>query len=102
MQFARLGTPMERLATDISCEVPETGNQHILVVSDNFTKWAEAFALPAIETEIVARTIMEYKWLSVMVCTHSVQGGSPVRTHARMAEEHNLIYPEYVTCPGHH
>jgi transposase InsO family protein len=52
---------MERIATDISCELPETGrgNRHILVVSDYFTKWTEAFALQNMEAETVARVIME-------------------------------------------
>lgn len=41
MQIAGSGTPMERIATDILCELPETdrGNRHKLVVSDYFTKW---------------------------------------------------------------
>lgn len=61
MQIAGSGTPMERIATDILCELPETdrGNRHILVVSDYFTKWTEAFALQSMDAETVASTIME-------------------------------------------
>lgn len=61
MQITGSGVPMERIATDILCELPETdrGNRHILVVSDYFTKWTEAFALPNMEAETIGRTIVE-------------------------------------------
>lgn len=61
MEITTSGVPMERIATDILCELPETdrGNRHILVVLDYFTKWTEAFALPDMEAETIARTIME-------------------------------------------
>lgn len=60
MQITGSGVPMERIATDILCELPETdrGNRHILVVSDYFTKWTEAFALPNMEAETIGRTIV--------------------------------------------
>ncbi|XP_065927594.1 uncharacterized protein [Magallana gigas] len=61
MQIVASGVPMERLASDILCELPETdrGNRHILVVAYYFTKWTEAFALPNMEAETIARTVME-------------------------------------------
>lgn len=54
MQILASGVPMERLASDILCELPETGmkNHHILIVADYFTKWTEAFALPNMEEKI--------------------------------------------------
>ena len=41
MQIVETGFPMERIAMDILCELPETsgGNKHILVISDYYTKW---------------------------------------------------------------
>ena len=43
-----VGSPLERIAMDILSLPVESqaGNTCILVVSDYFTKWAEAFALP--------------------------------------------------------
>ena len=78
MKIAQSGAPMERIATDILCELPETerGNRHILVVSDYFTKWTEAFALPDMEAETIARTIMEHVVVrfGVPAVIHSDQG----------------------------
>ena len=61
MQVVRSGVPMERIATDILGELPETenGNKYILVVSDYFTKWTEAFPMRNMEAETVASIIVE-------------------------------------------
>ena len=61
MQIVRSGVPMERLATDILGELPETenGNKYILIVSDYFTKWTEAFPMRNMEAETVANIIVE-------------------------------------------
>ncbi|VDI21683.1 Hypothetical predicted protein [Mytilus galloprovincialis] len=52
---------MERIATDILGELPETesGNKYILVVSDYYTKWTESFAMPNMEAKTVAKIIVE-------------------------------------------
>jgi hypothetical protein len=62
MQIAQFVAPMERIATSILCELPETyrGNRHILVVSNYFTKWMEAFAFLDMEAKTIPRTIMEH------------------------------------------
>ena len=56
MQIVKAGSPMERFATDILGELPETenGNKYILVVPDYFTKWTEAFPMPNMEAATVA------------------------------------------------
>ncbi|VDI50651.1 Hypothetical predicted protein [Mytilus galloprovincialis] len=53
--------PMERIATDILGELPETknGNKYILVVSDYFSKWTESFPMPNMEAETVVKLIVE-------------------------------------------
>lgn len=77
MQPLQVGYPMERIATDILGEFPVTdkGNRYILVVSDYFTKWTEAFPMPNMEAQTVARLIVEVICrFGVPVLIHSDQG----------------------------
>ena len=61
MQIVETGFPMERIAMDILCELPETsgGNKHILVISDYYTKWTECFAMPNMKAKTVAKPLVE-------------------------------------------
>ena len=61
MEVVPSGMPMDRMATDILGPLPitEDGNKYILVISDYFTKWTEAFPMPNMETKIVAKLIVE-------------------------------------------
>ena len=62
MQIVETGFPMERIAMDILCELPETsgGNKHILVISDYYTKWTECFTMPNMETKTVAKLLVRF------------------------------------------
>ena len=44
----KVGSPLELIAIDIMGPLPQTvnGNRFIVVVSDYFSKWTEAYALP--------------------------------------------------------
>jgi hypothetical protein len=55
-----VGEPMERIALDILGPLPLTtkGNKYILVVTDQFTKWTEAFAIPDQEAKTIATTLV--------------------------------------------
>ena len=61
MGMVQVSCPMDRLATDILGELPETenGNRYILVVSDYFTKWTESFPMRNMEASTVAKIIVE-------------------------------------------
>ena len=52
----QVGVPMERVALDVLGPLPlsRDGNRYVLVVSDYFTKWAEAYAIPDQEAKTVA------------------------------------------------
>ena len=51
------GHPMQLVAMDIMGPLPEspTGNTHVLVVADYFTRWTEAYAIPNQEAITVAQ-----------------------------------------------
>jgi hypothetical protein len=56
----QVGSPLDRLATDIMGPLPVTprGNKYILVVTDWFTKWVEVFPVPDFTAKTCARLIV--------------------------------------------
>jgi hypothetical protein len=72
------GEPFARVGIDISGPYNPTpeGNKYILVISDYFTKWVEAYPMSNMEAHTVAE-IMATKWISrvgVPTIIHSDQG----------------------------
>ena len=64
-----VGSPMERVAIDILSfrEQTENGNTCVLVATDYFTKWTEAFALPDHRAITVADTLVTELFLKLGV-----------------------------------
>ena len=51
--------PLQCVATDIVGPFPESGNSYILVVSDYFTRYTEAYPLPTQEATAVANKLVD-------------------------------------------
>ena len=78
--------PWERIAMDILGPLPvtEEGNRYLLVVSDFFTKWPEAFALKDHRAETIASKLVDD-----VICRHGVS--RVIHTDQGMDFESNLI-----------
>ena len=60
LQTIKAGYPLQIVAVDITGPFPESdnGNSYILVASDYFTRWTEAYAIPNQEATTVARKLV--------------------------------------------
>jgi hypothetical protein len=60
MKVYYVGVPMERLAIDIAGPLPKTNKEHkyILVISDYFPKWTQAFAIKDQEAITIASILV--------------------------------------------
>ena len=61
MKQYNVGAPMEWAALEIMGPLPESyhGNMYILVISDYFTRWVEAFGMPDQEASTVADVLVQ-------------------------------------------
>ena len=62
-------SPWERVGVDIMSKLKTTqkGNKHIVVITCYFTRWVEAYPMPAADAMTVARTIVEQCFLRLGV-----------------------------------
>lgn len=84
MQPLQVGYPLERIATDILGEFPETenGNRYIIVISDYFTKWTEAFPMRNMEAQTVAKIVT-----NEVIC----RLGCPATIHSDQGRQYESI-----------
>ena len=56
-----VGMPLARCGIDIAGPFPltEAGNKYIMVVTDHFTKFTEAYAIPSQDAKVVAKKLVE-------------------------------------------
>ena len=78
LENMKAGYPLEIMAMDIVGPLPtsKTGNKYILVISDYFTKWAEAIGIPNQEAITVATKLVDHVFcrLSIPTQLHSDMG----------------------------
>ena len=69
MQIHVVGETLDRVALDLLGPVPQTysGNKYLLVVTDYFTRYAEAYVIPDIEAKTVAE-----KLVTEFICRYGV------------------------------
>ena len=84
MQHVSVGVPLEKIAIDIVGPLPKTenGNEYIMVVSDYFTKWVEAYAIP----DHTAQTVAD-KLLNEFICRY----GMPQSIHSDQGREFESV-----------
>lgn len=77
-----VGEPLERISLDILGPVTRryNGNKYILVVTDYFTRFAEAYSLPDIEDSTVADKLLTY-----FICRYGV----PQQIHTDQGSQFN-------------
>lgn len=80
LQQKRVSAPLEKIAIDIVGPCPKTndGNEYMIVISDYFTKWVEAYATP----DHTALTVAD------KLCTEFIaRFGCPVQIHTDQGRE---------------
>lgn len=80
LQNMTAGYPMQMVAADIMGPLPKSknGNRYVLVASDYFTRWAEAYAIPNQEAITVATKLVDN-----MFCRYSI----PEQLHSDMGAQ---------------
>ena len=83
------GAPMERVHLDFLGPLPRTarGNEFVLVMVDQFTKWVECNPLPSQTAEVTATSAVNA----------SARGALPVRSQGSLAHS-TLTSPPIRTC----
>ena len=78
LQSVLPGYPLQTVAVDIMGPLPETPNhnRYVLVATDYFTRWTEAYAIPNLTAETVANKLLDEFFLrfSLPEQIHSDQG----------------------------
>ena len=61
----------ERIGIDIITDLPISylGNKHLVVITDYFTKWVEAFPIPDIKARTIANILINH-----IICVHRAPG----------------------------
>ena len=88
MGTVKVGAPMERIAVDLMGPLNETErrNRYILVVSDYFSKWVEAYPVPNQEATTVADKIAS-EWVCRYGAPHSLHSDQGTNFESAVFQE---------------
>jgi hypothetical protein len=93
MAQCNVGAPLERMALDIMGPLPQTdkGHKYILVITDYFTKWAEAYPMKDQEASTVADFLVDF------ICHY----GLPLQLHSDQGRQfQSNLFRELCTILG--
>ena len=73
LQVIQAGIPLERIHIDFLGPLPtsDSGNNHVLVISDSFTKWVELIPLPSQNAEETAKALVN-QFIARLGCPLSI------------------------------
>ena len=73
LQIVQAGIPLEKVHIDFLGPLPTTnnGNNHVLVISDSFTKWVELIPLPSQNAEETAKALVN-QFIARLGCPFSI------------------------------
>ena len=93
LQNVRCGYPMQMVAADIVGPLPRNshGNRYILVLSNYFTRWAEAYAIPNQEAKTIDNKLVDW----TVACIQTKGQSTLVREVSKLLEQdtHHCLLP---------
>ena len=65
--------PFDKIAIDLVSDlyISASGNQHILTITDNLTRWSEAFPIPDMKTDTIVCVFINNN-LPIHMCPHFI------------------------------
>ena len=104
MHMQITGSPMDRIDTDLLGKFPvtERGNQYVLVVTDNFSKFVEAYPIPDQRAETIADTLV-YKFFSSFGTAYQIHSDQGSGYESKLFKEICELYGIHKTrsSPAH-
>ena len=97
-----VGVPFERIACDVMGPLNETtaGNSYILVVTDYFSRWVEAYPLPDQQATTVANVLAK-EWITKFGCPSEIHTDNGTNFKSKLIESLCQMFEidQTSTCP---
>ena len=97
-----VGVPFERIACDVMGPLNETkaGNSYILVVTDYFSRWVEAYPMPDQQAHTIAN-VLATEWISRFGCPSEIHTDNGTNFKSKIMESLCKLFEieQTSTCP---